>query len=186
VDFRRRDPLPADAVEQLFSALTLRYGMPFLDRWRDIDINVVKADWARELSGFKPAAVRFALDNLPEKPPTVIDFRRLANQAPPPPASDALPYNRGATRGPTPAEREQMRALARDIRAGTFFAKPSREWAYDLIRCDEEGWKDGNVFRSTPVALEMARDAIATDPDRWERAPLQRRQPARATEEEPF
>ena len=193
MSFLHPKPLEPDVVDRLFSALTLRYGGPFLDRWRELDLSVVKSDWARQLAGFGPASFRFALDSLPEKPPTVIDFRKLCNQAPIEHAP-ALPYNQGPTRGPTAAEREKLRRLAADIRAGRAFAKPSRQWAYDLIACHESGWRESfktghrvmQRFQCTPTSLAMAKDAIATDPDRWERAPLQRQAKPEAFEEEPF
>lgn len=167
MNFRFPAPLPDDVIDRLFSALVVRYGSPFTDRWRDLDLEIVKADWARELAGFAGnlGAIRHALDHLPERPPNVIDFRKLCNAAPTANAAPTLGYS-PPLRGPTPEEREQLRAMAADIRAGEFFAKPSRRWAYDLIRCDEAGWRNGERFASTPVAMEMARDAIATDPDR--------------------
>lgn len=78
--------LPDDVIDRLFSALTVRYGAPFLDRWRDLDLAVVKGDWARELSGFgrNLEALRYALDHLPDKPPNVIEFRKIANNGPAP------------------------------------------------------------------------------------------------------
>jgi hypothetical protein len=159
---RWQDPLHDDVIDRLFSVLALRYGSPFLDRWRDLDIGVVKADWARELSGFSSnlGALRFALDHLPEKPPTVMDFRKLANAAPAADPGRELGFGRGEVRGPTPAEREALRALAADIRRGQFFAKPSRQWAHDLLACHAAGWRNGKPWSSTPAALAMAREAI--------------------------
>lgn len=167
MSFRSPAPLPDDVVDRLFSALVVRYGAPFTDRWRDLDLAVVKGDWARELTGFAGhlGAIRYALDNLPEKPPTVIEFRKLCNVAPFVPAQPQI-EGHVKVRGPTPDEREQLRALAADIKRGSLFARPSRAWAYELIRDDTAGWRNGQVFRSTPTALEMARDAIATDPNR--------------------
>lgn len=160
-----RPPLPEDVIDRLFSALTLRYGSPFLDRWRELDLSVVKSDWALQLAGFASnlKAIRFALDHLPEKPPTVMDFKRLADSAPE--TALAIVHDPGV-RGPTPEERAALKALAADIRSGNLFAKPGRQWAYDLVRCHEQGWRNGERFRSTPAALAMARDAIATDPNR--------------------
>lgn len=165
MSFRSPTPLPDEVINRLFSALVVRYGVPFMDRWRDLDLNAVKGDWARELGRFagNRNALRFALDHLPEKPPTVIEFRRLCNDAP---VGEAMLPSDAPVRGPTSAEREQMRKLSADIRAGNFFAKPSRAWACDLIRCDKAGWRNGDSFRATPATLAMARSVIATDPNR--------------------
>lgn len=173
MSYRSPAPLPDDVMNRLFTALVVRYGSAFTDRWRDLDLDIVKGDWARELGRFggELEAIRFAIDRLPEKPPTVIDFKRLCDAAPPAHVREALTHN-AAVRGPTPSEREALRRLAADLRKGSLFARPSRQWAYDLLACHKAGWRNGQAFHSTAVALEMAREAIATDPARWDRAPV--------------
>lgn len=91
--------LPLPWVDRIFEKLALVYGQAFLARWRDLDLDAVKADWAHELAGFEqhPQAIAHALQSLPpEKPPTVLQFRELARRAPLPevprleqPAADA-------------------------------------------------------------------------------------------------
>lgn len=79
--------LPLPWVDKIFAKLTLVYGHDFLNRWRDLDLDAVKADWAHELAGFAqhPEAIAFALTTLPPgKPPTVLEFRELARKNPPP------------------------------------------------------------------------------------------------------
>ena len=77
--------LPLPWVERIFEKLTLVYGQAFLRRWADIELNKVKSDWSHELAGFDraPQAIAFALANLPEAPPTVVQFKSIARQAPP-------------------------------------------------------------------------------------------------------
>ncbi|WP_422096872.1 hypothetical protein [Variovorax sp.] len=155
---RSPQPLADDVIDRLFSALTVRYGGSFLDRWRDLEIDVVKSDWAIELAGFANNlhALRFGLDHLPEKPPTVMDFKRLCHAMPP--AAQGIAYD-GSVRGPTPDEREALRELSRRIKGGAMFAKPGRQWADDLLRDHDSGWRGDHVFRATPTAVSMARDA---------------------------
>jgi hypothetical protein len=77
--------LPLPWVDKIFEKLTLVYGQQFLARWRDVDLELVKSDWARELGGFeqKPEAIAYALQNLDaEKPPTVLVFRAIALRSP--------------------------------------------------------------------------------------------------------
>lgn len=77
--------LPLPWVDKIFEKLTLVYGQQFLARWRDVDLELVKQDWARELGGFeqKPEAIAYALQNLDaEKPPTVLVFRTMALRSP--------------------------------------------------------------------------------------------------------
>lgn len=160
--FHESPPLADNVIDRLFSSLIVRYGSPFVDRWRDIDLAVVKQDWARQLAGFGKNldALKFGLDHLPEKPPTVLEFRKIANAAPGQYDPHALVYNVGQVRGPTPSERETLRRLAVDIRAGRLFAKPGREWARDLLASHEAGERWGRPFQSTPAGLQMAREAL--------------------------
>ncbi|MDE2103902.1 MAG: hypothetical protein KGL39_42090 [Patescibacteria group bacterium] len=97
--------LPQPWVDRLFEKLTLTYGRAFLDRWRDLDIEAVKADWAHELANMRahPEMIAYALQHLPPgEPPTVLQFRDIARQMPPP-KFEALP-------APT-ADREKVRLL---------------------------------------------------------------------------
>lgn len=100
--------MPKAWVDEIFSRLTVRYGSAFLHRWTSVgvDLELVKADWANELSGMKPESIRYALAHLaPDRPPTVTEFRLLANQVPPP-VFKALPM---------PAPSEEQRAKVRSI-----------------------------------------------------------------------
>lgn len=42
-------PVPLEWVEKLFEAMTACYGVRFLDMWRGVDMDSVKAKWATEL-----------------------------------------------------------------------------------------------------------------------------------------
>lgn len=103
-------PLPLHWVDKIFTKLTLVYGHEFLNRWRDIDIDAVKADWAHELDGFEnhPEALGHALAHLPVKPPTVLEFREIARKCPPP-VFKALP---------APAASEESKAKVREMLDG--------------------------------------------------------------------
>lgn len=72
-------------VEKIFLKLTLNFGNEFLNRWKGIDIDVVKADWAHELRGLQqnPKAIAFGLEHCLEgKPPTVSEFRAMCIRIP--------------------------------------------------------------------------------------------------------
>lgn len=84
----------ASLVEAIFTKSALVYGRDFLGRWEGQDLNEVKADWERELSGFlhNPAAVAYGLQNLPaDKPPTVLQFRAICNRYDPPKPLELAP-----------------------------------------------------------------------------------------------
>lgn len=152
MQFRSPDPLPDDVIDRLFSALTVRYGAPFLDRWRDLDLTVIKGDWARELATFGSnlSALRFALDHLPEKPPTVIEFKKLAAAMPTPdvPRIDPKPGHADKDRLAHALHRMTERAKA---------GRGERQWAYDLIADHENG------NPRAQACVVMARAAIAKD-----------------------
>lgn len=73
-------------VDVVFTKLSLIYGRDFLGRWDGMELTEVKGDWAHELSGFEanPAAIKYALQNLPNKAPTVLEFRSICLRAPVP------------------------------------------------------------------------------------------------------
>lgn len=159
-------PLPAlshDQVNWLFDNLSLRYGSVFTDRWRDIDLKIVKADWALQLGQQPPAAVRWAMENLPSQPPMVMDFKRLCIQAPQEYVALRSDFR---VRGPTEREKEEIAALIASF-AGKRL-RTDREWAYRLIERHES-----REFESTAAALKMAREAIKLDHrGEWDAATL--------------
>jgi hypothetical protein len=72
----------SELIEMIFRKCGLRYGRDFAARWEGYDINDVMDDWAHELKGITPESVAYALQNLPDKPPTVGDFKKIALNAP--------------------------------------------------------------------------------------------------------
>jgi hypothetical protein len=144
--------LPADWVEYIFSKLVLTYGRDFMSRWEGQTPEVVKDDWAHELDGFEhhPALIEHALKHLPERPPTVVEFRRIARGGP-----DIQP-DQLRIEAPKAASREFVAKLVGQLKPGLVGRKRDpRQWARDLIERHETG-----RYRSTPVALSMARDAL--------------------------
>jgi hypothetical protein len=69
-------------IDLIFTKCNLRYGRDFSSRWEGLDMADVKDDWAHELTGIKPESVAYALKNLPDKAPTVGEFRKVALNAP--------------------------------------------------------------------------------------------------------
>lgn len=111
--------LPEPWVDRLFTKLVLVYGNDFLRRWDGLEIADVKADWAHELSAYQqsPGAIRYALENLPQKPPNVLEFRAICQRAPSTPVEHRLEYSETTEEG-----RQAGLQLAREtlnrIRAG--------------------------------------------------------------------
>lgn len=78
--------LSVAAIDRLFQRLAATYGAAWDRAMGSSPINDVKAAWAHELSGFtgRLEALAWALENLPERCPNVIEFRNLARRAPEP------------------------------------------------------------------------------------------------------
>ena len=132
--------LPLPVVERLYERLTGTYGRDFLDRYRALDENSVKSLWGHELAGFAGNlhAIAWGLENLPERPPNVIEFRNLCRRSPAPdvprlPEPKADPIRRAAASG---GEHD------------------GKAWARRLIARHEAG----EDLR--PIALRFARDAL--------------------------
>jgi hypothetical protein len=72
-------------VDVLFSRLAVRYADAWLRKWDGLPMEDVKADWQRALKDIferHPDAIAYALDNLPEWPPTCDAFARICRNAP--------------------------------------------------------------------------------------------------------
>jgi hypothetical protein len=143
--------LPLPWVDRIFEKLTLTYGNAFLNRWREIDLNAVKSDWMHELAGFEnaPEAIKYGLQHLPEKPPTVLEFRSICRLAP----EVELPRLSEPQADPV-LVRQNLDKWGELKKTLVNAPKDCREWARVLIRRHESGEK------LTPTQLQMARNAL--------------------------
>jgi len=143
-------------VDRIFTKLSMTYGRDFLSRWEGLELDDVKADWADELGGLSPTPdrIRYALENLPLKAPTVIEFRALAFsmpivsmpalQAPDPAGLRRIAEVMAPVVGEMPSAREWMLILDRDVKAGN--ASPARKRHHAIAV--ENGYY-GNVAAAT-------------------------------------
>lgn len=143
--------LPLPWVDRIFEKLTLVYGQAFLARWRDLDLDAVKHDWAHELAGFEahPKAIAHALQTLPsDHPPTVLQFRELARRAP-------LPELPRLESPPADAERvaAELAKLA-TVRTTAAQAVDHRAWARRILDRKARG------ERVNRTVLSMAQQAM--------------------------
>jgi len=74
------------AVERLFQRLTATYGSEFVNKWDKVSLNDLKTAWAHELAAYANNlnAVAWALENLPDRCPNLIEFKTLCKHAPRP------------------------------------------------------------------------------------------------------
>lgn len=145
--------LPLKAVDRLFDRLTATYGRDFVARFEGLDVNNVKTVWAHELSGFanQLPALAWALENLPERAPNVIEFRNLARRAPAPEVP-RLPEPKA-----DPARIAAELARLKPIRAPRAGGQDGRDWARRIIARHAQG----DSVR--PICLAFARQALGVD-----------------------
>jgi hypothetical protein len=154
--------LPERWVDRIFERLTLVYGRDFMARYEGLGETaeegaaMVRADWARELDGFEhhPHLLKFALEHLPDRAPTVVEFCRLAKSGP-----DIQTEQPRRLEAPASAATRQrfIEALQPALKRPP---RDPRQWARDLLRDHEAGWRGTHAFRATPTSLAMARDAL--------------------------
>lgn len=131
------EPLPALWVDKIFERLGIAYGASFYRKWEGMagNLDAVKADWATRLAGYQAnegAAIRWALDNLPEhSAPNAMEFRLLCRSAPQP-VFKALEPPPGA---------QPPKALVEAVVTGMAAVKSTdpKFWAHELKRREEAG-----------------------------------------------
>lgn len=69
-------------IEALFNKMTVVYGNEWTKKWEGMPIEETKGAWASELRNFTVEQVKHALENLPERPPNLIQFKALCQHAP--------------------------------------------------------------------------------------------------------
>lgn len=141
-------------VDRIFSRLAATYGAAWDRQSGAAPLADYKTVWAHELAGFLQTresmmAIAWALENLPERCPNVIEFRNLCRQAPAPDVPRLPEPKVDAER--VRAELAKLAPLREPVSAPT----DSRAWARRLIARHESG-----EHRSTPVMLNMARSAL--------------------------
>lgn len=138
-------------VDKIFARLTVRYGAGFLNRWKGLDMDAVRHDWACVLAGFEnwPEAFVFAFDHIDdEKPPTATMFRALALKAPKP-ERPALPQPQSDPN----RLREELGKLA-PLRIANTGPKDPKAWAHRILERHAAGEK------TNPTSLRMAKRAL--------------------------
>lgn len=143
--------LPAAWVDKIFEKMTLTYGRDFLGRWEGLDENTVKSDWAHELSSLfqNPSCIAYTLQHLPERPPTVIEFRKIARGMPDAPALPVVHNPAGMERIASELAKLAPMRKARVTQGG-------KDWAHRIIANDAAG-----IRSRSSLPLKMARDALA-------------------------
>jgi len=127
------------AVERLFQRLTATYGSEFVNKWNKVELVDLKTAWAHELAAYANNlnAIAWALENLPDRCPNLIEFKSLCKHAPRP-SVEAL----GEPKAPVDVvDRELAKIAAEAFKAPTDDRGhvDHRRWAKKLKARDEKG-----------------------------------------------
>jgi hypothetical protein len=141
--------LPASWVDRIFDKLTLTYGRDFTGRYEGLDINAVKSDWSHELASFftHPSAIAHALSNLPDRVPSVIEFKKIACSLPAPEAPAVEHSAAGKERIAS-----ELAKLAPIVKA-RYARADSLDWARRIVERSLHGTVD-------PLPLKWAKEVL--------------------------
>lgn len=129
--------LQLQAIDRLFDRLAASYGSSWTRLWDGVEADAVKSMWAHELGSYSKnlGAIAWALENLPDRCPNLIEFRNLCRLSPAP----VVPQL------PEPKAYPQ-RVAAELAKLGSIRLNPSeisphgmKQWAYTLKEREEAG-----------------------------------------------
>jgi hypothetical protein len=148
--------LPIKAIDRLFERLAATYGAAWTRQWADIPITDAKSAWAHELAGFNGQleALAWALENLPEKCPNLIEFRNLCRRAPAP----ELPKLAEPKAAPERVRRELSKLGQIKQKVLGIKTLDGKEWARRII----QRYKSGEVINQT--SLRFACETLGVKP----------------------
>ena len=124
---KEKPVLPPDVVQEIFRQLYFRYGADWSGKWVGVDKGEMTAAWAQGLGDLEPHEVEHALSHLPDYPPNMPTFRRIAREAPRPDrffAAVPRPHH-----APPEHVRAKLRALAGQLHADAARIMASRAQA---------------------------------------------------------
>jgi hypothetical protein len=146
--------LPTAAIDRLFDRLAMSYGTEFTNKWGTLGSAEVKSHWAHELGIFVDnlQAIGWALKNLPDRCPNLIEFKSLCRQAPRPDMK-ALPPPRA---NPEIVDKELAKIVQKLAKPQTDNVDHKR-WAKKLQQRHENG-ENLSMFQ-----IKCYRDALELD-----------------------
>lgn len=158
--------LPESWVEHIWATMRATYGAAFDRQWACPEgvepaehVRQLKAVWGRELARFQQskASLSYGLENLPERPPNLIEFKAICGRMP---HSDAL-----ALPSPPASEAHVRRVLnGLDLKINRGSVRPAKAWALALQAREQRGenltqfqrdaWRTALKANSMPVEQE--------------------------------
>lgn len=151
--------LPIEVVDRLFQRMAGAYMAGWDRALGNAPLNDVKSTWAAELAEFgrTPQSLRriaWGLENLPDRPPSAPEFKRLCRQAPMPdePRIEAP----RADPGRVAAELTKLEPI-RAARGASSSGVDHRAWARAIVARHEAGERlNGFTLRCAKEALRMS------------------------------
>jgi len=149
--------LPMKAVDRLFERLAATYLGQWTRQFEHVPLADAKTAWAHELASFtsRLEAVGWALENLPERCPNVIEFRNLCLRAPAP----AVPLLPEPPADPQrlAAELAKLSDVRRAVASGGASRTDHKGWAHAILARVAAG------ERVSPAVRTMARQALGRE-----------------------
>lgn len=147
--------MPIKAIDRLFDRLGLTYGSAWSRKWDGMPINEVKSLWAHELAYYANHldAVAWALENLPENCPNVVEFKNICRKAPEP-EKPRLPEPK-ANPERLAAELSKLSEIKKKVLSTPVAATDGRDWARRIIARHNAGEK------LNACTLRFAKEALA-------------------------
>lgn len=144
--------LQIETIDRLFKRLGATYGAAWVRAMGDAPLADVKTIWAHELSGFASNldSVAWALENLPERCPNVIEFRNLCRMSP----RKELPQIEGPRADPERV-RAELAKLRPMVQKKEVASTDHKEWARTLLARHKNGDKSVK-----PIQVRFAREAL--------------------------
>ena len=140
------------AIDRLFERLAATYGSAWSRQWSDVPLADVKTAWAHELSGYggRLEVLAWALENLPERAPNIIEFRNLCRRSPAPEAP-RLPELKA-----DPERLARELSKLQDLKQLVAKASPvdHKAWAKRIL----QGYADGK--KTNPTSIRFAKEAL--------------------------
>lgn len=146
------------AVDRLFERMAATYTTAWVRQFDVVPMQDVKTAWAHELSVFggRLEMVAWALENLPEKCPNVVEFKKLCAMAPRP-ADRQLPAPK-ADPERVASELSKLKEVFKAL-APCAHAVDPKGWAKAIVAREKAGEK------LNPTTLRFAREALRVQLD---------------------
>lgn len=143
--------LPIKAIDRLFERLGMTYGKAWSNLWDGMPVQDVKSLWAHELAFYANHLddVAWALENLPERAPNIIEFRNLCRKAP---RKEVLKLDNNKADPERVAS--ELSKLRDALKVKAMPVGDSKEWARIIINRDKAGEK------VPATCLRFAREAL--------------------------